>query len=145
MQPTDSTTGASPVGLVEVCISYSGLITFSRESSLQLSHFEDTNNDGTPDTWVNRTTSLDVNKHVICATVSALSPFAIFQSDMLPVGLQPPLRALVAQGEAVPLPSNAFKLGSTIPLKLTTDRGGRYVTDKCERTSAPDRWVSKKR
>ena len=41
VQPTDSPTGASPVGLVEVCISYSGLTTFSRESSLQLSHFEE--------------------------------------------------------------------------------------------------------
>jgi hypothetical protein len=65
------TTTAVFAGLIEVCIDYSG-ITFQDESQLKLFHFED-------GAWVDHTTSLDTVNNSICARVSSLSPFAIFQ------------------------------------------------------------------
>ncbi|MFH2132691.1 MAG: hypothetical protein ABIK68_20095 [bacterium] len=59
-------------GPVEVCIDYSG-VTFGDESQLALNHFEN-------ETWVNVTTSLDMNADIICGLVSSFSPFAIFQA-----------------------------------------------------------------
>ena len=44
-------------------------------------------------------------------------------------GLQPPLAALVPEGDPVPLPQNAFKTGWTLPLKLQMFCGGTALTD----------------
>ena len=56
---------------MEVCIDYSG-ITFQDESDLGLFHFEE-------GAWVDRTVFLDVTEKIICASVTFLSPFAIFE------------------------------------------------------------------
>jgi hypothetical protein len=44
-------------------------------------------------------------------------------------GLQAPLEALVTAGSPVPLPSRAFRQGSTIPLKLRLSCGGSMLGD----------------
>jgi len=61
-----------------VCINYSGL-SFQNPAMLKLLHYEDTNSDGTPDTWVDRTISNDTVKKIICANVSSFSLFAPFE------------------------------------------------------------------
>ena len=58
-------------GAIEVCINYSN-ISFNDESQLKLFHFED-------GAWVERTISLDTDANIICASVTSLSPFAIFE------------------------------------------------------------------
>ena len=72
------TTTTSLAGSIEVCIKYAGT-SFDDEAQLKLYHFEDTDGDGNPDAWVNRTASLDTAGKIICARVNSLSPFAIFE------------------------------------------------------------------
>ncbi|MEE8155544.1 MAG: SBBP repeat-containing protein [Phycisphaerales bacterium] len=67
------TTEATFTGDVEVCIDYSDL-SFGNESALSLFHFEDGE-------WVDRTSFLDTDNDIICATVSSFSLFAIFELD----------------------------------------------------------------
>ncbi len=61
-----------------MCIDYSG-INYGTESKLKLLHHEDTNDDGIPDKWVDRTSSLDTTNDVICAVVDSFSFFGIFE------------------------------------------------------------------
>ncbi len=73
----DLTTSAVFSGPISVCIDYSQII-FTNPANLKLFHFED-------GAWVDRTVSLDIGTQIICATVSALSPFAIVEvSDTTP-------------------------------------------------------------
>jgi hypothetical protein len=67
----DVTTTAGFTPPLSVCIDYTGT-GYSNESQLQLFHFEG-------GTWVDRTTSLDTDADTICAEVTSLSPFAIFE------------------------------------------------------------------
>ena len=108
-------------GTVKVCINYTGT-SFVDEASLKLFHFEG-------GIWVDRTVSLDTASHIICASVTSLSPFAILEPVVQPAGLQPPLAALVPEGDSVPLPDKAFKRGSTLPMKLQVFRGGVLLSD----------------
>ncbi|MHA2096953.1 MAG: T9SS type A sorting domain-containing protein [Candidatus Hodarchaeales archaeon] len=67
----DITTTAVFSGAIEICIDYSG-ISYGDELLLQLHHYEN-------DEWVDRTSSLDTDANIICASVNSLSPFAIFE------------------------------------------------------------------
>jgi hypothetical protein len=64
---------------VTVCIDYSGT-SFQNLSTLRLFHFEDTDGDGTADTWVDRTIlPVDTVNKVICARVDSFSLFAVLE------------------------------------------------------------------
>src|SRR2546428_6280839 len=76
-----TTTGFS--GTVTVCMDYSG-ITFPDPTMIKLLHYEDTNGDGVADAWVDRTTSVDTVKKIVCATVTSFSLFAPFQAANRP-------------------------------------------------------------
>jgi hypothetical protein len=65
------TTTAVFTGSVTICINYAG-VSFGNESNLKLFHLEG-------GTWVDRTISLDTADNVICANVTSLSAFAIFE------------------------------------------------------------------
>ena len=104
-------------GSVQVCINYTGT-NYGNESKLKLFHFEEGK-------WEDRTVSLDTTNDIICASVTSLSPFAVFEGrPVQPEGLQPPLSALVLEGTSAPLPDRAFKRGSTLPLRLQLFRDG---------------------
>lgn len=75
----DLTTTAVFSGTVQVCIDYSG-ISFGNEAALKLFHFEG-------GVWVDATVSLDTTSKIICANVTSLSAFAIFE----PEANQPPV------------------------------------------------------
>jgi hypothetical protein len=70
----DLTTTAGFSGTVTVCINYSG-VSFTDPSQLKLSHFEG-------GAWVDRTVSLDTGNRIICASVTSLSPFAVFERTL---------------------------------------------------------------
>jgi HYR domain/NHL repeat len=72
----DIATSATYSGDITICISYAG-ITFS--GTPRLFHFEN-------GAWVDRTTSVDTTTQSVCATVSSLSPFALFSE---PAGQTP--------------------------------------------------------
>ena len=72
-----TTTGFS--GPVTVCMDYTG-ITFPDPTMIKLLHYEDTDGDMVADTWVDRTTSVDTVKKIVCATVTSFSLFAPFQA-----------------------------------------------------------------
>ncbi|MHC4103623.1 MAG: kelch repeat-containing protein, partial [Planctomycetota bacterium] len=73
----DITTTAVFSGPIEVCIDYSG-ISFGKESKLKLFHRENNN-------WVELSiSSLDPQNDIICASVSSLSLFAIFEQENRP-------------------------------------------------------------
>jgi hypothetical protein len=72
----DITTTAGFSGAVTVCINYGG-INYGNESNLKLNHYEN-------GMWVDRTFSLDTNNDLICASVTSLSPFVIFEPDNQP-------------------------------------------------------------
>ncbi len=81
------TTTAVFSGAITVCINYTGVSFTGNEKNLKLYHFEDTNGDGTLDTWVDHTTPpVNTVGNIICGSVNSLSPFAIFE----PVN-QPPV------------------------------------------------------
>ncbi len=67
----DLTTTAQFVAPIQVCVNYTG-VSYPDESQLELFH-----NEGGQ--WVNQTVSLDTVNHVVCASVTSLSPFAILQ------------------------------------------------------------------
>lgn len=82
-------TTATFTGPVEVCFDYSG-INYIDESSLKLMHYEDLDEDGTADTWVDATTSLNINSNTICGAVTSLSPFGAFEEfNNLPPEVEP--------------------------------------------------------
>ena len=64
----DIATSATYSGPITICINYSG-IAFG--GAPQLFHYEN-------GAWVDRTSSVDTTHHIVCATVTSLSPFAIF-------------------------------------------------------------------
>jgi hypothetical protein len=68
------TTTATFTGPITVCINYTGI---SFTSGPQLFHF-----DG--GSWVDVTVSVDTVNHIICGSVSSLSPFGIFSCSSLP-------------------------------------------------------------
>jgi len=116
-------TTATFSGMITVCIDYSA-VAFSDESALRLYHFEggvwsDVTSPGFP----------NVDANIICGEVSSLSPFAVLQETIQPVGFQPPLAALVPEGDEPPLPGNAFKTGSTLSLRLQLLFQGVFLTD----------------
>ena len=63
-------------GTVTLCFDYSG-IQFGNESKLKLMHYEDGK-------WEDRTCSLDTENDIICARVTSVSPFAIFEPANVP-------------------------------------------------------------
>jgi len=91
-------TSATFSGAVTVCIHYDG-VNFGTENQLKLLHFEnaawvDVTNPGYP----------DVVNHVICATVTSLSPFLVAQQNFAPI----------VTGTS--LPSNPVALGSVFSM-----------------------------
>lgn len=79
-------TTATFQGNVTVCFNYPGNLSQDTEQGLRLFHYEDTSNprDGIPDTWVDVTTSLDMENNSICGSVTSFSPFAIFVKNQVP-------------------------------------------------------------
>jgi hypothetical protein len=65
----DISTTAGFTGPVTVCLPYNPSIN----RAPRLYHHENL----PPPTWVNRTTAVDESNHVVCGTVSSLSPFAV--------------------------------------------------------------------
>jgi hypothetical protein len=106
----DLSTTAGFTGPIQVCIHYTG-VSFAKEQSLKLFHQEDTDADGTPDTWRNVTDPgyPDTVNDVICGTVTGLSPFAMFEPAYAFQGFLPPL-------ENAPF-VNTARAGAVIPLK----------------------------
>jgi len=96
-------------GPVTICIDYTG-ISFSNESNLKLNHYES-------GVWVDQTISLDTDNNVICASVTSLSPFAIFEAGNQFYGFFQPVDNLPTL--------NVVRAGSAIPVKfsLNGDQG----------------------
>ncbi len=74
----DISTSASYSGTIVVCLGYSGI---SFNGPPRLFHFVN-------GAWVDVTTSVDTVHHIICGSVSSLSPFAIFAPTNLPPSAQ---------------------------------------------------------
>lgn len=75
----DITTTAVFTGPVLVCIDYTGIAFGGNEANLRLFHHHGSS-------WVDATVSQDIANNIICASVTSLSPFAIFapESDTTP-------------------------------------------------------------
>jgi hypothetical protein len=67
-------TTATVSGQRTICINYSGL-TYSNESQLRLLHYEN-------ESWVNITTSQDLDNKIICGISSSFSPFAVMEEKI---------------------------------------------------------------
>jgi len=65
------TTTATYTGQISVCINYTG-VSYTDPASLRLFHYEG-------GSWADRTVSLNTTTNTICASVTSLSPFAIFE------------------------------------------------------------------
>jgi hypothetical protein len=105
----DLSTTAGFSGPVTVCIDYSG-VSFTNPSQLKLTHFEG-------GTWVNRTVSLDTVNRIICANVTSLSPFAVFERA-IPFGAfsaQLQIHFGGAQNQDAFALESSFTLNSTAP------------------------------
>ncbi len=82
-------------GPIQICIDYSG-IAFGSTASLKLQHFEN-------GAWVDVTASLDTVNKVICGVTTSLSPFAIFEPEIVdttPPVVTPPTGITVPATEA---------------------------------------------
>ena len=67
----DFSTTAGFTAPIQICIPYGNV---SNPSGVVLMHFEN-------GAWMNRTVSNDIVHHIVCASVSSLSPFAAFESQ----------------------------------------------------------------
>jgi hypothetical protein len=76
----DITTTATYNGMIEVCVSYSGVTFSGPAADLKLLHYEDP-------LWVDCTTFVDTENEVIYGSVSSLSPFAV----MVSIDADPPV------------------------------------------------------
>lgn len=119
----DLTTTAIYSGAIEICIDYSE-ISFGDESQLNLFHFEDGQ-------WVDRTSSLDTDANIICATVTSLSPFAILKSTTLVVDID------IKPGDAEN-PINLKSKGVIPVVILTTEDFDATTVDPLSVTFGPD-------
>jgi len=106
------TTTAVFSGAITLCIDYTGtgLEDDPDENAFQLHHLEG-------GVWENRTVSLDAVNNIICASVTSLSPFAIFEIEYQFNGFFQPVDNLPTL--------NVVKAGSAIPVKfsLNGDQG----------------------
>jgi hypothetical protein len=116
---------------VSVCVSYAG--TTFPDGTPRLLHYSAssacTNPAAPAPCWDDITASVDTGAERICGSTDSLSPFAVFgRAAVVPRGLAAPLAALVPEGSPVPMPSRAFKQGSTLPLKLQLEAAGTVLT-----------------
>jgi len=72
------TTTANYEGEIRVCVSYEASAFRGSPSRLKLLHYEDGK-------WVDCTTSTDPENHLICGTVTSLSPFAVAEPASIEV------------------------------------------------------------
>jgi alpha-tubulin suppressor-like RCC1 family protein len=97
-------TTASFSGPIKVCINYTG-VTFPDESSLKLFHYE--YEDGL---WVDHTISLDTVNNIICASVTSLSPFAIFAPANATIKVYSALHTMMDSGSTPKSTKTALSL-----------------------------------
>jgi hypothetical protein len=85
--------------------------------------------------WVDRTVSLNTENDIICASVTYLSPFAIFELSYNFVGFNSPVKN--------PPAINIVQAGRTVPLKWQlVAGGGGYISDLMAVTSIAYEQVS---
>ena len=77
----DIETTATYEGEIQVVIDYSDV---SLTGDPKLLHYEDTDDDGQADTWIDRTVSVNTDNHMIYGTVYSLSPFSIVEMIDIP-------------------------------------------------------------
>jgi hypothetical protein len=116
----DITTTAVFEGSIGVCIDYTG-ITFENESALKLFHYENGE-------WVNRTISLDTTNHVICASVTSFSFFALFAENAAPtVNAGGPYS--VNEGSSVSVTATGSDIDdNTLTYRWDLDNNGTFET-----------------
>jgi hypothetical protein len=124
----DITTTAFFTPPVKVCINYSG-ITFGNESNLGLFHFEGS-------AWVDRTVSLDTTNKITCASVTSLSPFAIFEATTHTVTAS--VAGNSAGGSVLP-PSQTVTHGRTAIFTVSTNTG--FTATVSEGSLAGNTWT----
>src|SRR5262249_53389291 len=93
----DLSTTAVFSGSITIAINYTA-ITFKNPLNPKLFHLEN-------GVWVNRTTSVDFTNHIIYATVTSLSPFAVFEED------SPTVTCSVAESLLWPPDQNLVNVG----------------------------------
>ena len=71
----DISTTALYIAPIKICIDY-GSMAYINPAALRLFHYEGGR-------WVDRTVSIDTKNHIVCASVSSLSPFAIAEPEDL--------------------------------------------------------------
>lgn len=107
---------ASFMGTIALCFSFAG-VSYPNPELLTLLHSEN-------GSWVNITTSVDVQAQVVCGTTSSLSPFVVAQRLWAFEGFFRPIENKDAEGSYV---VNLAKAGSAIPVKFSL--GGDYGLD----------------
>jgi FlgD Ig-like domain len=113
----DLSTTATTSGNITVCIAYDPNTLQVPENTLQMLHWDTTQN---PAAWVDITTSLDTNNHVICGTTDHLSPFVMGVGSVTGVHETPMALAL---HQNVPNPFNP-----TTAITYDVPAGGASVT-----------------
>ncbi len=113
----DLSTTATFSGNITVCIAYNPNTLQVPENTLQMLHWDTTQN---PAAWVDVTTSLDTNNHVICGTTDHLSPFVMGAGSVTGVHETPVALAL---HQNVPNPFNP-----TTSITYDVPSGGANVT-----------------
>jgi hypothetical protein len=113
-------TNAAHEGGIEVCVTYDENALAVSEDLVHILHWDTT---GTPDQWVDVTTSLDTLANVVCGTTDDLSPFVIGGGTATGVGgnsSDVPARAALYQNTP-----NPFNPSTTI--RYDVPAGGAYV------------------
>ena len=116
----DITTTAQYTSPITVCIGY-GTLPGVNPANLEVNHYEN-------GAWVNRTSSIDTTTSTICATVTSLSPFAIFINQSVTTVAVPNVVGLTQSVATSAITSAGLAIGTVTTQSSNTVPAGIVIS-----------------
>ena len=114
-----STTATPGAGPISVCLNVPDVIDQTAFSHLRLLHQE-------AGVLVDRTVAADYATHLVCGTVTSLSPFVVASNLSTPTAAAANISGQITDADNIPLSGAVLTLSGANNLKAITDSNGNY-------------------